>query len=64
MTTTTGRFDLTSWDEEVFDDAEGAKLVRVSIAKAFEGGLTGTSTAALLQAFARRARRSTSGSSE
>jgi hypothetical protein len=52
MTTTTGRFDLTSWDEEVFDDAEGAKLVRARNTKTFEGGLVGTSTAELLQALA------------
>jgi hypothetical protein len=52
MTTTTGRFDLTSWDEEVYDDAEGATLVRVSSSKALEGGLTGTSTVHLLQALA------------
>ena len=50
MTTTTGRFDLTSWDEEVFDDAEGAKLVRVRNTKAFDGGISGTSAAELLQA--------------
>ena len=53
MTTTTGRFDLTRWDEEVYDDAEGAKLQRVSLAKAFEGGISGTSEGRLLQAFAR-----------
>jgi hypothetical protein len=52
MTTTTGRFDLTSWDEEVIDDAEGAKLVRVRNTKTFERGLAGTSTAELLQALA------------
>ncbi|GAA1245966.1 hypothetical protein GCM10009609_06750 [Pseudonocardia aurantiaca] len=52
MTTTAGRFDLTSWDEEVFDDAEGAKLVRVRNTKAFEGGLSGTSAAEILQALA------------
>jgi hypothetical protein len=52
MTTTTGRFDLTSWDEEVSDDAEGAKLVRVRNTKAFEGGLSGTSAAEILQALA------------
>jgi Protein of unknown function (DUF3224) len=52
MTTTTGRFDLTGWDEEVFDDAEGAKLVRVRNTKAFEGGLSGTRAAEILQALA------------
>jgi hypothetical protein len=52
MTTITGRFDLTSWDEEVIDDAEGAKLVRVQNTKAFEGGISGTSAAEILQALA------------
>ena len=52
MTTTSGRFDLTSWDEEVYDDAAGARLVRARNTKAFEGGISGTSTAELLQAIA------------
>jgi hypothetical protein len=52
MTTTSGRFDLTRWDEETYDDAEGARLVRVSNAKTFEGGITGSSTTELLQAIA------------
>jgi Protein of unknown function (DUF3224) len=52
MTTIIGRFDLTHWDEEIFDDAEGAKLVRARVGKRFEGGLTGTSTAEILQAHA------------
>jgi hypothetical protein len=52
MTTTTGRFDITSWDEEVVEDAEGAKLVRARNTKSFEGGITGTSAAELLQALA------------
>lgn len=52
MTTTNGRFDLTSWDEEAYDDAEGARLVKVRNTKAFEGGITGTSTTELLQAIA------------
>lgn len=51
MTTTTGRFDLTRWDEEVYDDAEGAKLQTVAMAKVFAGGIDGTSTGRLLQAF-------------
>jgi hypothetical protein len=52
MTSTIGRFDLTRWDEEVIDDAEGAKLVRVSDSKTFEGGIAGTSDAELLRALA------------
>lgn len=52
MTTTTGHFDLTSWDEETIDDAEGARLVRARNTKTFSGGITGTSAAELLQAVA------------
>jgi hypothetical protein len=52
MTTTIGRFDLTRWDEEVFDDAEGAKLVAVSMAKRFEGGIDGSSEGRIIQALA------------
>jgi hypothetical protein len=52
MTTISGRFDLTSWDEEVIEDAEGAKLVRVRNTKSFVGGIVGTSAAELLQALA------------
>jgi hypothetical protein len=56
MTTTTGRFDLTSWDEEAISggtgDAEGTKLVRVRNTKSFAGGIAGTSGAELLQALA------------
>jgi hypothetical protein len=52
MTTTTGRFDLTSWVEEAYDDADGARLVKVRNTKAFEGGITGTSSTELLQAIA------------
>lgn len=51
MTTTTGRFDLTRWDEDAYDDAEGAKLQGVLMAKTFEGGIAGTSEGRLLQAF-------------
>jgi hypothetical protein len=49
--TTTGRFDLTRWDEEVYDDTDGVQLQTVSLAKTFDGGIVGTSTARLLQAF-------------
>jgi hypothetical protein len=55
MTTATGRFDLTSWDEEVVgatDDAEGVRLARVRNSKSFEGGIAGTSVAEILQALA------------
>ena len=52
MTTTTGRFDLTSWAEEAYDDADGARLVKVRNTKTFEGGISGTSSTELLQAIA------------
>jgi hypothetical protein len=52
MTITSGRFDLTSWDEETYDDAEGATLKRVRNTKKFEGGIDGTSEAQLLMALA------------
>lgn len=52
MTTTSGRFDLTSWDEEVYDEADGARLVQVSSSKNLEGGIDGTSAVRLLQAIA------------
>jgi len=53
MSTTTGRFDLTRWDEDTYHDEHGVRLVAVSVAKAFEGGISGTSTARLLQALAK-----------
>jgi hypothetical protein len=48
--TITGRFDVTSWDEEVYDDADGVALAQTSSTKAFEGGIVGTSTVRILQA--------------
>lgn len=50
MTQTFGRFDLTRWDEDAYDESEGARLVRVRSTKAFAGGVAGTSEAELLQA--------------
>lgn len=52
MTTTTGRFDLTGWAEEAYDDADGARLVKVRNTKTFEGGISATSSTELLQAIA------------
>jgi len=53
MTTASGRFDLTRWDEETYSDEGGVRLVAVSNAKTFEGGISGTSTTRLLQALAK-----------
>ncbi|WP_214404461.1 DUF3224 domain-containing protein [Pseudonocardia lacus] len=52
MTTTTGRFDLTSWDEEVIDEADGTKRARARNTKSFQGGITGESATEMLQGFA------------
>jgi hypothetical protein len=52
MTTTTGRFDLTSWVEDAYDDADGARLLKVRNTKTFEGGISATSSTELLQAIA------------
>lgn len=52
MTTTTGRFDLTSWVEDAYNDTDGARLVKVRNTKTFEGGISGTSSTELLQAIA------------
>ena len=54
MTTTSGRFDLTRWDEDTYADDDTARLVQVELAKTFEGGITGTSTARVLQALTPR----------
>ena len=52
MTTTTGRFDLTSWVEDAYDEADGARLLKVRNTKTFEGGISATSSTELLQAIA------------
>ena len=45
MTTTqaTGTFEIDSWDDQIYDDAEGAKLGRTRLTKTFQGDLVGTS---------------------
>jgi hypothetical protein len=45
-------FDIDSWDEESYDEQEGAKLARTHVTKTFHGDLEGTSTAELLMAYA------------
>jgi Protein of unknown function (DUF3224) len=41
-------FSLDSWNEEPYDSAEGAKLLRARVTKTFRGDIEGTSTAELL----------------
>lgn len=45
----TATFTITGWDETAYDEpAEGPKLSRATVKKAFAGDLAGESTAALL----------------
>jgi hypothetical protein len=44
-------FEITGWDEHVYDDPpEGPKLARITVRKRFTGPLEGTSVAELLTA--------------
>jgi hypothetical protein len=51
-TTATSTFIINSWDEQPYDEQEGAKLSRTRVTKTFHGDLEGTSTAELLMAIA------------
>jgi hypothetical protein len=48
MTTVQGTFDITRWDDQTYLDVDGIKLGAIDVAKAFQGGLSGVSTARLL----------------
>ena len=48
---TTGTFDVTTEDQP-YDEADGARLVRSTVSKTFHGGLEGTSQVHLLKVFA------------
>ena len=50
MSTVQGSFDITRWDDQTYLDADGIKLGTVDVAKTFQGGLEGASTARLLTA--------------
>jgi hypothetical protein len=43
-----GTFTLDIWDQQTYDDAEGATLARAQITKTFSGDLVGTSTTNIL----------------
>jgi Protein of unknown function (DUF3224) len=45
-------FDITSWDEQPYDEREGVKLSRTRVGKAFRGDIEGESEAELLMAIA------------
>jgi hypothetical protein len=45
-------FDITTWDEQPYDERDGVRLSRTRVVKAFRGGIEGESTAELLMAVA------------
>ena len=47
-----GTFEIDSWEEETYDENEGAKLTRTRLRKTFRGDVEGESTAELLMAYA------------
>jgi hypothetical protein len=47
-----GTFDIDGWEEETYDEREGAKLTRTRLTKTFRGDVEGESTAELLMAYA------------
>ena len=47
----TGTFEVGVWDEELYDEREGAKLSRTRVTKVFRGDVEGESVADLLMAY-------------
>src|SRR5829696_1299897 len=47
-----GTFEIESWEEEPYDEREGARLTRTRLTKTFHGDVEGESTAELLMAYA------------
>ena len=48
----TGTFEIETWDEEPYDEREGARLTRTRLTKTFHDDVEGESTAELLTAYA------------
>ena len=48
----TASFEITSWDEQPYDERDGVELSRTRVVKAFRGDIEGESTAELLMAMA------------
>ncbi|PZG32285.1 DUF3224 domain-containing protein [Spongiactinospora gelatinilytica] len=44
MVSASGVFNVDTWDEDKYDQREGAKLAHVRVGKTFQGDLEGTST--------------------
>ncbi|CAA9445006.1 MAG: hypothetical protein AVDCRST_MAG37-1730 [uncultured Rubrobacteraceae bacterium] len=50
-TRATSTFEIKTWDEEPYDEREGAKLTRAHLIKTFQGDVEGESTTDLLFAY-------------
>jgi Protein of unknown function (DUF3224) len=48
----TASFDITTWDEQPWDDRDGIRLSRTRVVKVFRGEIEGESTAELVMATA------------
>ncbi len=48
----TASFEITTWDEQAYDEQDGIKLSRTRVVKTFRGEIEGESTAELLMAIA------------
>lgn len=52
MPTATGAFEVTSWQEDTYEErGDGAKLSRASVTQRFEGDITGEGAAEWLMAY-------------
>src|ERR1700759_1596786 len=51
MAAINGRFQVTSWDENAYEEREGRRLTRASVTQHFEGDIAGEGSAQWLMAY-------------
>ena len=51
MATLNGKFQLTSWDENAYDEHDGRRLTKASVTQRFEGDIAGEGAAEWLMAY-------------
>ena len=51
MATINGSFQVTSWDENAYEEREGRRLTKASVGQQFEGDIAGEGTAEWLMAY-------------
>ncbi len=51
MAAINGRFQLTSWDENAYEEREGRRLTRASVTQHFDGDIAGEGSAQWLMAY-------------